>query len=112
MQLQRQITPRQFVLLMLAGVVLGAGIWAAMQRAGWRELPREGGVRRWQRGNVIHLDTNGDGIVDEEQIRFDRPNHAIIRRDTKFNGWFDLRYELQSGVATHIEKIHERAPRH
>lgn len=107
-----KLTPRHLVLITLCGVALGVVGWFTYEQLSWRELPREGGTRRWQRGKYLHLDTNGDGIVDEEQFRFDRPNHALVRRDLDFDGYFDLRYELQSGVATRIQKIHERAPRH
>ena len=109
---QAKLTPRHLALIALCGVALGVAGWFTYEQLAWRELPREGGTRRWQRGQYLHLDTNGDGIVDEEQYRFDRPNHALVRRDVNFDGYFDLRYELQSGVATRIEKIHERAPRH
>ena len=109
---QAKLTPRHLVLIALGGVALGVAGWFTYEQLAWRELPREGGTRRWQRGQYLHLDTNGDGIVDEEQYRFDRPNHALVRRDVDFDGYFDLRYELQSGVATRIEKIHARAPRH
>lgn len=103
---------RRLALIAFACACLGVAAWLLVAQLTWRELPREGKTRRWQRGNYLHLDTNGDGIVDEEQYRFDRPNHAFVRRDLDFDGYFDLRYEMQSGVATHIEKIRERAPRH
>jgi hypothetical protein len=41
------------------------------------------------------------------------PGERRIRRDTDLDGFFDVKYLVTSnGVASGIEKIHERAPRH
>lgn len=79
----------------------------------WRELPREGATRKWQRGHVMHIDENGDGRVEEEIVEDPRTGRRTVRRDNNRDGWFDLKYELgRWGIALNIRKIHERAPQH
>ena len=79
----------------------------------WRELPREGTVRKWQRGNATHIDENGDGRVDEEILMNPKTHRRTVRRDSDHDGWFDVEYEHgRYGIAMKLQQIHERAPCH
>ena len=78
---------------------------------GWKEV-REGARREWVKGTTTHVDENGDGVVDEERVIDPRTGKRTVRRDTDRDGYFDLKYNLsESGVATNVTRIHERAPR-
>ena len=95
---------------------MGAGVAGLLlflsTYTGWKET-QQGARREWRKGNVIHLDDNGDGLVDEEDILDPKTGGCTVRRDANHDGYFDLQYTLTpSGVATHIRTIHEKAPRH
>lgn len=88
-----------------------AGVVLFFKAPGWQES-RERDRRLWRKGDVTHTDRDGDGRVDEiEEPAGNRERH--IRRDTDGDGFLDVRYLVTSnGVATRIEAIHEKAPRH
>lgn len=78
----------------------------------WEETLSQG-RRAWRNGNVTHVDENGDGRVDEELVVHPGKGKRTLRRDTDRDGYFDLKYNLsESGVATNITRIRDRAPRH
>jgi len=93
---------------------LGLGLlirFAGFPRRGWKAI-REGARREWVRGTTTHVDENGDGVVDEVLAVDPRTGKRTVRRDTDRDGYLDLKYNLgESGVATNIARIHERAPR-
>jgi hypothetical protein len=93
-------------------VVFGFTFSVLNCREPWKHGERTGGGSSWTRGDVTRTDRNGDGVVDEEETRRAGKGNAQIRRDTDFDGFFDVRYELRGGVVVRIESIRERAPRH
>lgn len=79
----------------------------------WVEVPAEAGMRKWQRGNVIHISYKGDGLVDEEITHYGGTRPDRVRRDTKREGYFDLEYvQGTNGLAVNLRSIHRSAPRH
>ncbi|HSH95497.1 MAG TPA: hypothetical protein VK968_15245 [Roseimicrobium sp.] len=92
-------------------IVLGSTIsWRWLR---WEPLPDDGGIKKWQRRNVLHIDSNKDGIVDEEITTGKAGTWPVVRRDTNADGYFDLQYKLgPNGIAFGMEKIRARAPRH
>jgi hypothetical protein len=78
----------------------------------WQPLPSDGSTRRWRSGNVIHIDRNHDGVVDEINIELEKTNDFLIKRDSDLDGWFDLQYQIRSNLAVRLEKIREKAPKH
>ncbi len=96
----------------LAAAVLMAALVFLLGDFGWRYLGVNGTARMWKRGYVYQLDANGDGLVDEE-INYHGPGGKVeVRKDTHFDGYFDLRYNLgKNGIAYNLQKIHEKAPR-
>ena len=87
-------------------------VLVAYYREGWQPLPNDGATHRWRSGKITHIDRNGDGVVDEIEIELGKSNEFLIKRDTDFDGWFDVQYEIRSNIAVHLEKIHEKAPKH
>ena len=101
----------RFLFLSLACAGLGLLIWLVGFPGGWKEI-REGARREWVKGTTTHIDENGDGVVDEERVVDPKTGKRTVRRDADRDGYFDLRYNLsESGVATNVARIHERAPR-
>ena len=93
-------------------VVLAGVAFHIAQTSGWKEI-RQGTRREWRKNSVTHIDENGDGVVDEEDVINSKTGKCTVRRDSDFDGYFDLKYNLtSSGVATNISKIHEKVPRH
>ncbi len=89
-------------------LVVAAVFWQKLQ---WKKTSDTPSGMVWQRMNTTHTDRNRDGRVDEEIILL-RNGDAVIRRDSDLDGWFDLRYVEQRGLATRLEQIREEAPRH
>jgi hypothetical protein len=87
-------------------------VFVFRQSTRWKLIYEDGLVTKWQKGAMLHVDTNHDGVVDEEYFPLPGTNHFRVKRDSDFDGWFDLGYESKSGIATGIEKIREKAPRH
>ncbi|MEW6303549.1 MAG: hypothetical protein AB1705_08770 [Verrucomicrobiota bacterium] len=78
----------------------------------WERIERDGPAWQWRRGAVTIIDANRDGRIDEEITERGPGGRPRVRKDTDYDGWFDLRYELgQFGIAMNVEKIRERAPR-
>ena len=99
---------------LLIGACLGLAIiiFIVVRTRQWEETISQG-HRAWRNGNVTHVDENGDGIVDEEVAVDSKTGKRTFRRDTDRDGYFDLKYNLsESGVATNITRIRDRAPRH
>jgi len=105
-----------FVSWLTATVIIVSAILTVVlvtyYREGWQEVPAEGSGHKWIQGKITHFDRNGDGVVDEIVVELDKTNEFFIKRDSNLSGWFDLQYEIRSNIAVHIEKIHEKAPRH
>lgn len=103
----------RFLCLTLASAGLGLLIWfVGFPGRGWKEIT-QGARREWVKGTTTHIDENGDGAVDEELVVDPKIGKRTVRRDTDRDGYFDLKYNLgESGVATNVTRIRERAPRH
>jgi len=100
----------QFALWLLNAALLAAAV-VLWQKLRWRKVSDTPAGIMWHRSMTTHLDRNRDGLVDEETIRMPSGD-AVIRRDSDLDGWFDLRYVEQRGMATRPEQIREEAPRH
>jgi len=97
----RGVAELAFVLVI--AVLLNLFFACLYWRISWRELPRERGVRKWQRGHVLHIDENGDGQVEEEIIDHPETGRRVVRRDTNWDGWFDVTYQQgPHGIAVKI----------
>lgn len=98
--------------LVLLALMIAAGcalLWNALR---WKELPPTTTWRRWQRGHLVHIDKNGDGIVDMEMDQGVQDNY-LVREDTDFDGYFDKKYVIGlAGMPMNVVVIHEKAPRH
>ncbi len=101
---------KQTALWILNGVLLmvALGLW---QKLRWRKISDTSAGIVWQRSQTTHADHNRDGHVDQETIRLTNGD-VVIRRDSDLDGWFDLRYLERNGMASRLEQIRERAPRH
>lgn len=109
-QLLRKISPRHITWI-LAFVVLVISLVALFGDFGWKEVTRGGPTRMWKRGSVYQIDSNRDGIVDEEINYHGKDGKVEVRKDMNFDGYFDLRYNLgTNGIAYNVKQIHERAP--
>lgn len=110
--LLRKIQPQHITWILAVAALIGA-LAAVFGDYGWKEIRRDGKLRMWKHGDVYHIDSNGDGLVDEE-INYKGPGGKVtVRKDTNFDGYFDLRYNLvTNGIAVNIVPIHEKAPRH
>lgn len=103
----------ELVVVLVMGVLLNVFFACIYWKLSWRELPREGQSRKWQRGQVLHIDEDGDGRVDEEIVDDPKTKRRVVRRDTNHDGWFDLKYQQgRYGIAMKLIPIHERAPWH
>jgi len=98
--------------LVLLALMIAAGcalLWNALR---WKELPRVGAWRRWQRGYLVRIDKNGDGTVDREVDQRVQDKY-LVREDTDFDGYFDKKYVIGfAGTPMNVVVIHEKAPRH
>jgi len=103
---------RRLALVICACLALAIVMFIVFRSGQWEETISQG-HRAWRKGNVTHVDENGDGIVDEELTVDSKTGKRTFRRDTDRDGYFDLEYNLsESGVATNITRIRDRAPRH
>jgi hypothetical protein len=94
-----------------AGLLLLAGLWSA--RDPWQLVESQWPYRKWHHAGVTHIDTNGDGRVDEVSETDPRTGRTSVRRDTDQDGWLDVSYELGPlGIAMNLRRIREQAPRH
>lgn len=108
-----QFTRRGWVLLVICPAVV-AVLWLAVKLiTRWEVMEKQGVSTTWRKGNVLHLDANGDGRVDQEMQLAEPPNYTRVKRDSDFDGWYDMEYEIGPyGIAIKLRQICEQAPRH
>jgi hypothetical protein len=88
-------------------------LWEHIVGSDWGPIHDSSGWKKWRRGNVTHIDRNGDGVVDWEIDDRGRADDYIEKEDTDFDGFFDKRFHRGfSGVPDNVVDIHEEAPRH
>lgn len=100
----------RMILWLMVGIGLLLFILLAWDSVRWRRGETESGGTQWRRGNVIRIDENRDGIIEEISTRLDEKRWRV-RRDTDGDGVLDLEYELTDGIARHLRPILEAAPR-
>ena len=94
----------RMILWLMVGIGLLLFILLAWDSVRWRRGETESGGTQWRRGNVIRIDENRDGIIEEISTRLDEKRWRV-RRDTDGDGVLDLEYELTDGIARHLRPI-------
>lgn len=109
-----RLTPRGWVVLVIIPLLLLATtLWLGLRGTGWKLIEHRGQHSQWAKDGIVHVDFNGDRVVDEETILAPPPRLTRVRRDTDLDGWFDIEYELgPHGIAINLRQIREKAPRH
>lgn len=100
---------QRWAMMMAAIIIL---IFAVERWQRWEQTGKALGQKTWERGGVIQLDENNDGVIDQEKRPGKLPGEFTIRKDANFDGMFDIRYrQMTNGIATDLETIKESAPR-
>lgn len=77
--------------------------WARRQEQGWTY---------WSEGSITYIDTNADGNPDEEMDDHGRFDDYDFKKDTNFDGVFDVAYHVGfSGVPERARPIEEPVPK-
>jgi hypothetical protein len=100
-------------ILMLVIVLAGYLLWKHFAGGDWKPIHDSSGWQKWRKGNVTHIDRNGDGVVDWEIDDQGRADDYLEKEDTDFDGFFDKRFHRGfSGVPDNVVEIQEKAPHH
>lgn len=101
---------QRWAIVIAVFIVIALGVerwqrWQLVSRPNERE-------KTWERDGVTRIDANGDGFIDEERTPGKVPGEFIIKKDSDFDGYFDIRYrQTTKGFAVDLQQIHEAVPR-